>query len=48
VVCPYYLPRPIGYAWNPVVYYLLAMAIMHMTVEVASILDEMFPNTALP
>ena len=40
--------RPIGYASHPSVFYRVPMDIIHETIEVGLITDEMFPNTALP
>ena len=40
--------RPIGYASHPSVFYRVPMDIIHVTVEVDLITDEMFPKTALP
>jgi hypothetical protein len=40
--------RPIGYASHPSISYRVLMDVIHVTVEVSLIADEMFPETALP
>ena len=40
--------RPIGYASHPSMSYRVPMDVIHVTVEVSLIADEMFPETALP
>jgi len=40
--------KPIGYASHASVFYRVPMDMIHETVEVGLITDEMFPKTELP
>ena len=40
--------RPVGYASHPSMSYRVPMDVIHVTVEISLIADEMFPETALP
>jgi hypothetical protein len=40
--------RTIGYVSHPSVFYRVPVDIIHVTVEVGLITDEVFPKTALP